>query len=113
MEKLLNLQETISGKKFEIANDKIKQTDRNALKKEFLDSLKDSLDSQGFDVERTDDGVVLVLQAENTPIYIAIDGVVKNLDYDLDLEIAEYETKLEKQAERERERIAKREKNSK
>lgn len=103
MTKLTNLINTLGEKNFEIANDKIKQTERNALKKDFLDTLLETLTDNGFDAERTNDGVVIVLQANRT-IYIAIDAVVKNLDYDIDFETAEYETKIAKQVERELER---------
>lgn len=113
MKQLFELNEKVASRKFEVANDKIKQTERNTLKKEFLDTLKETFGNAGFDVERTADGVVLVLQAENTPVYIAVDAVIKNLDYDLDFEVSEYGLKLEKQAEREKARAEKAKANAK
>lgn len=113
MTKTKELVLSIANVKYEVNNDKIKQTDRNNLKKQFLDSLLEDLKDNGLTVNRTNDGIVLTVESKNDTVYITIDGVVKNLDYDLNFEIDEYELKTEKQAERERERIAKREKNSK
>lgn len=113
MTKTKELVLSIANVKYEVNNDKIKQTDRNNLKKQFLDSLLEDLKDNGLTVNRTNDGIVLTVESKNDTVYITIDGVVKNLDYDLNFEIDEYELKIEKQAERERERIAKREKNSK
>ena len=113
MTKTKELVLSIANVKYEVNNDKIKQTDRNNLKKQFLDSLLEDLKDNGLTVNRTNDGIVLTVESKNDTVYITIDGVVKNLDYELNFEIDEYELKTEKQAERERERIAKREKNSK
>lgn len=113
MTKLFELVASVGAKKFEIANDKIKQTERNGLKKDFLDTLKETFVGAGFDVERTGDGVVLVLQAKNTSIYVAVDAVIKNLDYDLDFEVSEYELKIQKQTEREIARAEKAKANAK
>lgn len=107
------LLEKVSNVAYEVNNDKIKQTDRNNLKKDFLEAIFTDLEGAGFTVNRTNDGVILTVPSKKDDIFIAIDGVIKNLDFDLEGEIAEYELKVEKQAERERERIAKREKNSK
>lgn len=90
--------------KYEVSNGKIKQTQRNGIKKDFLDALTDVFANAGFETFRTNDGVVLAIPNKRTEVFIAIDGVVKNLDYDLDFEIGEYELKLQKQAEREQEK---------
>lgn len=102
MTKLFDLQSKVGSTVYEISNEKIKQTQRNALKKEVLDTLLETFAGAGFDVERTNDGVILVLDAKNTEINVAIDAVIKNLDYEVDVEVSEYNLKLEKQAERER-----------
>lgn len=101
MKKLINLQETINEMELKTTESGvINQTQRNALKKDFLDTLNEVLDGAGFDTTRTDDGVVITFQA-NKPVYIAIDGVIKNTKYDLETAKNEYELKLERQAERE------------
>lgn len=101
MKKLINLQETINEMELKTTESGvINQTQRNTLKKDFLDILNEFLDDAGFDTTRTDDGVVITFQA-NKPVYIAIDGVIKNTKYDLETAKNEYELKLERQAERE------------
>ena len=104
MVKLVDFVNGMNVKAFDITNDKIKQTERNALKKDFLDVLLETLSENGLTVARTNDGIVLTIPSKKDDIYVAIDGVVKNLDYDLDFEIDEYKLKLEKQLERELER---------
>lgn len=113
MTKLLELQTQIEATSYEIANDKIKQTERNLLKSQLLDSIFQDLEADGFEVSRTGDGVILTLEPKNTTVYVAVDVVVKNLDYDLTTAINEYDLKMEKQAEREAERLARAEKKDK
>ena len=103
MTKLKNFLNEMGERKFTFSNGKVQQTERNALKKDFLDILKETMIDNGFDVERTDEGVVIVLES-NRVIFIALNAVVKNLDYDIEFEVAEYENKLAKQVERENER---------
>lgn len=107
MEKLRDLQANVLNTKLEVSNDKIKQTVRNELKRDFLDVLNETFENAGFDVARTNDGVILKLGAKNIDVFVAVDAVIKNLDYDLDYEISEYELKIAKQVAREEERKAK------
>lgn len=104
MTELKNVVLTVEGVSYEIANEKIKQTERNLLKKDILDAVYTDFVSAGFQAERTDDGVVLTLEPKNTTVYVSIDAVVKNLNYDLPTAITEYELKVQKQLEREEER---------
>lgn len=113
MEKLKDLQANVLNTKLEVSNDKIKQTVRNELKRDFLDVLNETFENAGFDVARTNDGVILKLGAKNIDVFVAVDAVIKNLDYDLDFEINEYNLKLEKQAEREKIRAEKSKANAK
>lgn len=101
MTKLKDLVSRLESVRFKTANDKINQTERNNLKKDFNDSLASDLADMGFTVALTNDGVVLTIESEKDTVYIAVDGVVKNLDYDLEFEISEYELKVAKQVERE------------
>lgn len=104
MTELKNVVLTVEGVSYEIANEKIKQTERNLLKKDILDAVYTDFVSAGFQAERTDDGVVLILEPKNATVYVSIDAVVKNLNYDLPTAITEYELKIQKQLEREEER---------
>lgn len=108
-----NLANKVAERKFKVANDKINQTERNGLKQEVLAELADVLENAGYETFRTNDGVVMRLMAKNVEIFVAVDGVVKNLDYDLDYEISEYELKVAKQLERQKEREAKAKANAK
>lgn len=101
MEKLVKFVDSVANANYEVANDKIKQTQRNAIKKEALDTLLETLQTAGLGVFRNDDGVVIAIDGVRHDIYLALDIVVKNLDYDLELANDEYALKLEKQAERE------------
>ena len=107
MEKMKQFVNGVIDTKYEVSNGKIKQTQRNGIKKDFLDALSEALSGAGFETFRTNDGIILAIPNKRTEVFIAIDGVIKNLDYDLDFEIGEYELKLEKQAEREKERLEK------
>lgn len=108
MLKLTELKTKIEGTKFTKSGKGVQQTQRNGLKKEILDTLYETLASE-FTAHRTDDGVVILFETDGLDIYVAIDAVVKNLDYDADFEADEYAFKIEKQLERiaERERRAK------
>lgn len=104
MEKLLNFVSQLEGADIAVSNDKIKQTERNAIKKDVLDSLLETFANAGLSVFRTNDGVVLSVQNAKTEIFIAVDAVIKNLDYDVEFEVEEYDYKIMKQEEREAER---------
>ena len=103
MVKLTNLVESINEREFKFGKKSMNQTERNALKKETLDTLLETFESAGLDVKRVNDGVALILQA-NKQIIITFDAVVKNIDYDVDFEATEYEMKIARQVERELER---------
>lgn len=103
MNKIVDLTNSINEREFKFGEKSMNQTERNSLKKEVLDTLFETFDGAGLDVERVNDGVALVLQA-NKQVVITFDAVVKNIDYDVDFEKSEYELKLKKQVERELER---------
>lgn len=103
MNKMVELANSINEREFKFGERSMNQTQRNALKKEVLDTLLETFDGAGLDVERVNDGVAVILQA-NKQVVITFDAVIKNIDYDVDFEKSEYELKLEKQLERELER---------
>lgn len=115
MKNLAQLVAKVADTKYEVTNGKVKQTERNALKKAIVDAILDDLYADGYEIFRTNDGAVLKLATATAVVKIpvALDAVVKNLDYDFDFEIDEYELKLAKQAEREQARAEKAKANTK
>lgn len=110
MSKLFNdFVETTSSKELTVQNDKIQQVQRNELKESAIVGLLDLLTSQGVDAFRTVDGVVMAIDNEKTrkTIYVAIDPVIKQTDYDLDGAIQEYDDKVAAKLEREAKLAAK------
>lgn len=103
----------VAGTDYKISGDKIQQTQRNDLKKKALDSLFETMLASGLEVSRNGDGVVIAINGTKEYIHLALDLVVKNLDYDLELANDEYNLRLEKQAEREAKRKELAEKRSK
>jgi hypothetical protein len=105
-QKLVEL-ETTSVK---IVGQKINQIQRNAVKSDLLDALKTDLVAEGLDAVITKDGVIVRVENEQSNIDIQVDIVIKNLDYDRDEAVSEYQKSLEAKAERERKAKEKREK---
>ena len=83
-----------------VANDKINQTQRNALKSEFVDALVSMFAEKGIDLHKTSDGLILKIEGKEHDIHIGLDAVVKGLDYDLVASIDEYNAKVETRIER-------------
>lgn len=98
-----NFIEKVGEMSLKVANEKINQTQRNALKGEFLESLVSMFQEQGIELHRTSNGLVLKIEGKEHDIHFEIDAVVKNLDYDLIANVDEYkelvETRKEKQVE--------------
>lgn len=113
MIKLQNLEARIADERIEVSGNKIQQTKRNELKADILDTLEQVFFDANFQTHRNDDGVVLVFQSKNLEFHVALDAVIKNLDYDIDFRNDEYQLKLEKRAERERIRKEKAERKAK
>jgi hypothetical protein len=100
MENLQTLVQATNTKKFTVSKDKIKQTERNALKSDILEALSSDLADSIEVVGRSKEGIVIALPNEmEGSIYAVVDVVLKNLDFDPEILISEYETaKAEKEA---------------
>lgn len=91
MEKLIQLVATTKSQKFSVSNDKIKQTERNALKSDLLEALSSDLANGIEIIGRSKEGVIVALHNDiEGSIYGVIDIVVKDLNFEPDLLIDEY-----------------------
>ena len=99
MENLQALVQETNTKKFSVSKDKIKQTERNALKSDILEALSSDLADSIEVVGRSKEGVIIALPNEmEGSIYGVVDVVLKNLDFDPEILISEYEmAKAEKE----------------
>jgi ribosome-associated translation inhibitor RaiA len=98
MENFIKKVETMNLK---VVNDKINQTQRNALKSEFVNALVAMFAEKGLELHKTSDGLILKIEGKEHDIHIGIDSAVKGLDYDLVASIDEYSAKVETRVERE------------
>lgn len=107
MEKFQNALNGIKGLVLKESNDKINQVQRNEMKASVLESLQADFASI-TNVFRTKDGLVLEIQNDEIGnFYAVVDFTIKNLDYDLDGAILDYNESV---AEKERKALAKAEK---
>lgn len=86
---------------------KIQQTDSRKLKATLHELLTEMLTEYGFEVYEIQNGLVVEIPNEELgAIPIEIKAIVKNLNFDTDTHVTEYQEKLkrakEKQAERQR-----------
>jgi hypothetical protein len=77
-----------------ITNEKINQVQRNSLKADFMNSLVEMFASSGIELTHTTEGLVLKVEGKEHDIHIALDPVVKNLDFDLIASQDEYNAKI-------------------
>jgi uncharacterized lipoprotein YajG len=78
------------------SNEKINQVQRNEVKALLTDALQGDLIANGLQVVKTKDGLVMVLSNDELgEFYAVVDLTIKNLDYDLDGAVAEYNEALE------------------
>jgi len=100
MEKLQALVQATNTQKFSVSKDKIKQTERNALKSDILEALSSDLETSIEVVGRSKEGIIIALPNEiEGSIYAVVDVVLKNLDFEPEVLIDEYEkAKAEKEA---------------
>ena len=83
-----------------VTNEKINQVQRNAIKSEFIDALVGMFAEQGIELHKTTEGLVLKIEGKEHDIHIALDPVVKNLDFDLVNSIDELSAKITARQER-------------
>ena len=100
MEKLLQLVQATKKTKFEVSKDKIKQTQRNALKSDLLEALSSDLADSIEVVGRSKEGIIIAIPNDiEGSIYAVVDVVLKNLDFDPQIMLDEYENaQAEKEA---------------
>ena len=77
-----------------ITNEKINQVQRNSLKADFMNSLVEMFAKSGIELTHTTEGLVLKVEGKEHDIHIALDPVVKNLDFDLIASQDEYNAKI-------------------
>jgi hypothetical protein len=100
MNKLSSVVAAIKSKVFKMSGDKINQTERNAFKSEVLASLLSDLGSVGS-VSRTTDGIVLEVENDELGVvYLEFDVKVKDVSFDLNEAVTDYQTKVDAAAER-------------
>lgn len=83
-----------------ITNEKINQVQRNSLKADFMNSLVEMFASSGIELTHTTEGLVLKVEGKEHDIHIALDPVVKNLDFDLVASQDEYNEKIANRQEK-------------
>lgn len=91
MEKLTQLVSTTKSQKFSVSKDKIKQTERNALKSDLLEALSSDLAVGVEVVGRSKEGIIIALQNDiEGAIYGVVDIVVKDFTFEPEILIDEY-----------------------
>jgi ribosome-associated translation inhibitor RaiA len=98
MENFIKKVETMNLK---VVNDKINQTQRNAIKSDFIENLIKMFADKGLELHKTTDGLILKVEGKEHDIHIALDPVVKGLEFDLVNSIDEYGAKIQTKVERE------------
>jgi hypothetical protein len=100
MNKLSSVVAAIKSKVFKMSGDKINQTERNAFKSEVLASLLSDLGSVGS-VSRTSDGIVLEVENDELGVvYLEFDVKIKDVSFDLNEAVTEYQTLVDARTER-------------
>lgn len=101
------LVETVKGAKYTVSNDKIKQTERNGLKRDFVSAVAEKLGEDVEIVGMSKKGVIIAVENDiEGAIYATVDVVLKDLDYDPTEDITDYNIALAKRLEREEKRKA-------
>ena len=91
MENLQVLVQATTKTKFDVSKDKIKQTQRNALKSDLLEALSSDLATSIEVVGRSKEGIIIAIPNDiEGSIYAVVDVVLKNLDFDPEVLIEEY-----------------------
>ena len=91
MENLQVLVQATTKTKFDVSKDKIKQTQRNALKSDLLEALSSDLADSIEVVGRSKEGIIIAIPNDiEGSIYAVVDVVLKNLDFDPEVLIEEY-----------------------
>jgi len=92
MENLQTLVQATTKTKFDVSKDKIKQTQRNALKSDLLEALSSDLADNIEVVGRSKEGIIIAIPNDiEGSIYAVVDVVLKNLDFDPQIMLDEYD----------------------
>lgn len=103
--KLNALLEQVKETKYTVANDKMKQTERNELKRQLVDAVAEKLSEDIQIVGMSKKGVIVAVENDvEGAIYATVDVVVKGLDYDPAEDLEDYEIAEAKRIEREAKR---------
>lgn len=106
MKNILQFVQSVRSLVLKASADKVNQTQRNAMKADAMKAFLSDLVDLG--AVMTNDGIVLPVQNDELGVvYIELDLKVKNLDFDLDNAVAEYEKTLSDRADRAKERADK------
>lgn len=110
MKHLQEVLQKIEVATIKLSGEKINQIQRNDFKAQIVNAIIQDLKDNGFDANLTKDGAIIHLENETTSVYVGIDGTIKNLDYDLQGAVDEYNESVSARVERERLAKAKKEK---
>lgn len=93
----------ITDLKLQVSNDKIKQTQRNAMRKQAMENILAVLKEQGYEADFTNEGIAIrAFNEEYGEIDFILDLTAKDLSYDYDTETDFYRAdQARKQAEAE------------
>jgi ribosome-associated translation inhibitor RaiA len=95
-----NFIKNVGEMELKVTNEKINQTQRNSLKADFMEGLIEFFAEKGIELHKTTEGLVLKIEGKEHDIHIALDPVVKNLDFDLIASVDEHNAKIESRIER-------------
>lgn len=110
MKNLQAVLQEIETSTLKLSGEKINQIQRNDFKNRIIVAMVSDLTEAGFETAMTKDGAIVHLENETSSVYVGFDGTIKNLDYDLQGAIDEYEESVKSKLERERLAKAKKEK---
>ena len=99
-----HLQDTllkIESATLKMSGDKLNQLQRNEFKAEIVAAMVNDLREVGLNVHLTKDGAIIHLENDSTDVFVALDGTIKNLDYDLQGAIDEYTESVQAKIDRE------------
>lgn len=93
----------ITDLKLQVSNDKIKQTQRNAMRKQAMENILAVLKKEGYEADFTNEGIAIrAFNEEYGEIDFILDLTAKDLSYDYDTETDFYRAdQARKQAEAE------------
>lgn len=90
-----NVFEFVNDLKLNVSNDKIKQTERNAIRKRAMQNLLDVMWANGIEADWTGEGIAICATNEDWgEIDFILDLKVKDLTFDYDFETENYKAEV-------------------